>query len=239
MNHLKAGDIGRIAEIEGLSPKRALSLARTVAGDDGQFLATKEAVKLHQKLIQQISGFAGSAVTRERMQLLMPINDISVRREIISQAIDFLNQHSKTQEILHSLFRSLSSPRNTIDRYERVVVSHEPRENLKRFCRVLTPGDGETWKDYTVFKTVTWIGSGAPAQAPDGWIVLGSKPNEEVIIPEKTLDWFRNNKRVLQSLSSTISLLSTTDKEHQFLNLLSNATSGSVSYTHLTLPTKA
>ena len=226
MDHLKAGDIGRIAEIEGVSPKRALSLARTVAGDDGQFLATKEAVKIHQKLIQQISGFAASAATKERMQLLMPINDISARRETISQAIDFLSQHSKTQEILHKLFRSLSSPRNTIERYERVVVSHEPLEYLKRFCRVLIPGEGETWKDYTVFKSVTWIGSGAPAQAPDGWIILGSKPNEEVIIPEKTLDWFKNNKRVLQSLSSTISLLTSTDKEHPFLSFLEDATSG-------------
>ena len=39
---LKSGDLARIAEIDGLSPKRALSLARAVAGDSGTFLATKE-----------------------------------------------------------------------------------------------------------------------------------------------------------------------------------------------------
>ena len=51
LSSLKSGDIGQIAEIEGVSPKRALALARSIAGDDGQFLATKEAVKLHQQLI--------------------------------------------------------------------------------------------------------------------------------------------------------------------------------------------
>ena len=39
LSSLKSGDIGQIAEIEGVSPKRALALARSIAGDDGQFLA--------------------------------------------------------------------------------------------------------------------------------------------------------------------------------------------------------
>ncbi|MDP6326284.1 MAG: hypothetical protein QGI36_04245, partial [Candidatus Thalassarchaeaceae archaeon] len=163
IDHLKAGDIGRIAEVEGLSPKRALSLARSVAGDDGQFLATKESVKLHQKLIQQISGFAACASTRDRMQLLTPIRDITTRREKINMAMDFLKTLPQIEKGLQSSFRSLGATRNTIERYERVVVTHEPREHLKKYCRVLTPSDGETWKDYTVFKSVTWIGNGAPS----------------------------------------------------------------------------
>ena len=38
---LRCGDIARVAEIDGVSPKRALSLARMVAGEAGSFLATK------------------------------------------------------------------------------------------------------------------------------------------------------------------------------------------------------
>ena len=33
--------------------------------------------------------------------------------------------------------------------------------HLEKYCRILTPSSEETWKDYTVFKTVTWIGRGA------------------------------------------------------------------------------
>jgi DNA mismatch repair protein MutS2 len=226
LDHLKAGDIGRIAEVEGVSPKRALALARSIAGDNGQFLATKEAVKLHQKLLAQISGFAACSATRERMQLLTPINNIDSRRERVNSALDFLNKHSNVESILQASFRSLGATRNTIERYERVVVTHEPRDNLKRYCRVLIPGEKETWKDYTVFKTVTWIGSGAPKDTPDGWIVLGSSPSEEIIVPEKTLDWFKNNKRVLGCLANTVSLLNTNTEEHPFFNLLENAVEG-------------
>ena len=226
IDHLKAGDIGKIAEIDGVSPKRALALARSVSGDNGQFLATKEAVKLHQKLLAQISGFASCSATRERMQLLTPVSDIQSRRQRITTAIDFLNQHANIESILQKSFRSLASTRNTIERYERVVVTKEPRDHLKKFCRVLTPGDGETWKDYTVFKSVTWIGSGAPPNVPEGWIVLGSSPNEEVIVPEKTLDWFKNNRRILDSLANTVTLLDSNTIDHPFFSMLEKAVEG-------------
>ena len=70
--------------------------------------------------------------------------------------------------------------------------------------RVLQPGEKESWKDYTVFKTVTWIGSGAPMQAPDGWLVLGSSPEEALILPERTIDWFSHNRKSLDILCTLV-----------------------------------
>ena len=70
---LASGDVGRLAEVEGLSVKRALSLARSYAGGEGGFLATKEAQKLHQHLLAHIQSFASCSATRERMGLLMPV----------------------------------------------------------------------------------------------------------------------------------------------------------------------
>ena len=70
---LRSGDIARIAEIDGVSPKRALNLARLISGQSGSFLATKEAEKLHRSLLQDIVAFASCAATRERRQLMMPV----------------------------------------------------------------------------------------------------------------------------------------------------------------------
>ena len=57
------------------------------------------------------------------------------------------------------------------------MVSHEPREHLKRFCRVLTAVKVETWKDYTVFKSVTGLEAVLLPKCPmDG--LFSSKPNE-------------------------------------------------------------
>ena len=55
-------------------------------------------------------------------------------------------------------------------------------DELKKYCRVIIPAESETWKDYTVFNKVTWVGSGAPNDIPDGWIVLGSNPEQELIL---------------------------------------------------------
>ena len=95
LSSLKSGDIGQIAEIDGVSPKRALALARSVAGDDGQFLATKEAVKLHQQLINQISGFIASPATKDRLQLLTPIKEPTMRREAIQLSLIHISEPTR------------------------------------------------------------------------------------------------------------------------------------------------
>ena len=82
------------------------------------------------------------------------------------------------------------------------------------------PAESETWKDYTVFGKVTWLGSGAPNDVPEGWIVLGSDPEEELIIPELTLDWFKKNRKTLSALSEIITTLSNSDSNSQFFDYL-------------------
>ncbi len=223
---LKSGDIGQIAEIEGVSPKRALAMARSIAGDNGQFLATKEAVKLHQKLIDQITRFIASPATKGRLQLLTPVQQPETRRGKITTAMDFLSKHTDLELELNSKLSHTTTTKNTTQRYKRVVVSKTPMEHMKRFCRVLTPSEGETWKDYTVFDQITWIGAGAPSDVPDGWIVLGNNPQPELIVPEMTLDWFRKNRKTLQSIADMVQIIKQYEGSHDFLLDFSEAFTG-------------
>ena len=198
---LESGDVGRLAEVEGLSAKRALSLARSYAGDGGQFLATKEAVRLHQQLVTHIQSFAASAPSRERMSLLTPIPAPETRRQYITAAMKLPNKWLQEKQVE---WASVSRLKEVNERYERVVVSQQPMDSLKKYCRVLQPGEQETWKDYTVFKTVTWVGKGAPMETPDGWLVLGQTPEPSLIVPERTIDWFNLNRKTLNTLCSLI-----------------------------------
>ena len=83
----------------------------------------------------------------------MPMTDPTPRRRAIRAAMEldeaWLNQQAKTWQRINRL-------KEKQERYERVIVSPE-HDHLKKFCRVLQPGADETWKDYTVFKTVSWI----------------------------------------------------------------------------------
>jgi DNA mismatch repair protein MutS2 len=201
MSTLEAGDVGRLAEVDGLSVKRALSLARQYAGGGGEFLATKEARKLHQQLLSHLQAFASCAATKERMGLLMPVNDPEPRRAIIQAALELDPTWLIEQQ---TAWRGLTRLKEKQERYERVVVSHQPLDELKKFCRVLKPSEKETWKDYTVFKTVTWLGSGAPMEAPDGWLVLGTSPDPSLVLPERTIDWFVHNRSTLNILCELV-----------------------------------
>ena len=226
LSSLRSGDIGQIAEIDGVSPKRALSLARCIAGDDGQFLATKESVKLHQQLIDQIANFIASPATKARLQLLTPLDDSSKRRESIQAAIKFLSKHDEIATRLTDSLKDILTLRSSSERYDRVVVTKQPMNELKKYCRVLMPAESETWKDYTVFSKVTWLGSGAPNDIPDGWIVLGSNPEQEVIIPEMTLDWFKKNRKTLSALSEIIITLSEAPADSDFIDYINSGLLG-------------
>ena len=198
---LASGDVGRLAEVEGLSVKRALSLARSYAGGEGGFLATKEAQKLHQHLLAHIQSFASCSATRERMGLLMPVADPEPRRRMAAAAMEL---DAAWLEAQHEAWSHLGRLKEKQERYERVVVSPEPLDHLKKFCRVLQPTEQESWKDYTVFKTVSWLGPGAPMEAPDGWLVLGSSPEEALILPERTIDWFTHNRKTLDVVCGVV-----------------------------------
>lgn len=187
---LEDGQTEMIAEVEGLSLKRADSIARSLNGIE-DFLATPESVRLHKELVANISSHALNSSTRSRLRNLMPIKNIDGRREIIAQAMD-----------CDFIIEGLRIPTEVEGNYDRVVVSKKPINELKRFCRVLTPSEQETWKDYKVFKSVTWVGGDGPAQTPEGWLVLPDNASIDMILPEKCVGWFEHNRESLEILTS-------------------------------------
>ena len=187
---LADGQTEVIAEVEGVSQKRADSLARSFNGME-DFLATPESIRLHKELVASIANHAVNASTRSRLRSLMPVKDIGSRREIIAQAME-----------CDFVIEGLRIPSEVDGNYDRVVVSKNPIDELKRFCRVLTPSEQETWKDYKVFKSVTWVGPEGPAQTPEGWLVLPEGASVDMILPEKCVGWFEHNRESLELLTN-------------------------------------
>ena len=187
---LTDGQTEIIAEVEGVSLKRADSLARSLNGMEN-FLATSESIRLHRELVASIATHAVNASTRSRLRNLMPVKDIESRRKLITQAM-----------VCDYTIEGLRIPSDVDGNYDRVVVTKNPINELKRFCRVLTPSEQETWKDYKVFKSVTWVGEDGPAQTPEGWLVLPENASIEMILPEKCVGWFEHNRESLELLCS-------------------------------------
>ena len=187
---LADGQTEVIAEVEGVSLKRADSLARSLNGIE-DFLATSESTRLHKELVTTISSHAVNASTRSRLRNLMPVRDIEARRKLVSEAMD-----------CEFVIEGLRIPTEVEGNYDRVVVSKTPIDELKRYCRVLTPSAQETWKDYKVFKSITWIGSDGPGQVPEGWLVLPEGASTDMVLPEKCVGWFEHNLESLELLTN-------------------------------------
>ena len=201
---LESGDVSRIAEVEGISVKRALALAREYNGAEATFLATHEAEKLHGQLIALMQRFASNPASSSRMQMLMPLHQIDERRERCRQMMSFAKEENEAFVQLRTLFKNLSYTRRPTQRYERVIVSQHEHPEWDSYVRILTPSAQESWRDYTVFKTVTWIGKNGPDELPPGWLVLPESGRSDVMIPEYTLDWFTNNRKTLKVLLDLI-----------------------------------
>ncbi len=124
---LSDGQTEIIAEVEGVSQKRADSLARSLNGME-DFLATPESVRLHRELMVTIASHAVNTSTRSPLLNLMPVKDIQSRRKLVAQAMN-----------CDYIIEGLRIPSEVEGNYDRVVVSKNPIAELKRYCRVLTP----------------------------------------------------------------------------------------------------
>ena len=75
-------------------------------------------------------------------------------------------------------------------------------EGLESRCRIIVRDEKETWKDYAVFNTVTWIGEGGPRDPPPGWIALPSITRIDQAVPEISIEWFHENHSSIDSIVS-------------------------------------
>ncbi len=198
---LRNGDVDKIAQVQGISSQRALSLARQFIGGADSFLATKEALRLYELLMKDIQNHCSTSAAKKRIQLFMPLVDQAERIEYSSAAMEI--DHQTLMDFKH-IMGNLRTFREPNKRYDRVVVSRIPLPCFEGKCRIYTPSDEESWKDYTVFPKVTWLGQGAPMEVPEGWIVLPEGVEDFRILPEYIIDWFQLNAEVVKIMLEVI-----------------------------------
>ena len=196
------GNISEISQIEGITLRRAVNLSMSAIGEDAKFLSTKEAEKIFQALVSSLSERCLTKAGKDRLQLMLPNpKSVEKNRNKLASAIDFVNKHQELVNLFEKSWHKLHSPKKPNSRYERVIVSPVKLPEYEKHCRVLVPSKEETWKDYTVFKTVTWLCEKGPSDLPNGWIKSKDSEPESKILPELVLDWFRTNINSLEIVS--------------------------------------
>ena len=67
---------------------------------------------------------------------------------------------------------------------------------------------------------------GCTSVTPEGWIVLGSNPPKELVVPEMTLDWFKKNRQTLSALCEIITLVGSDEGNNEFVAMISAGVEG-------------
>ena len=209
---LDRGDIASLTAVEGLSANRAIRLIKAVRGSDPDICRSGEGEVLHRRVLESISEGASNSASRERIQLLGPYprterGQIDANRIRVEEAMDFILKNPSKSEQWQSLTAGLTRIQRGNGRLDRVVVvpSQEVAnsvEGLESRCRVIVRDAKETWKDYVVFNTVTWVGDGGPRDPPSGWIVLPSIIKLDQAVPEISIEWFHENRSSIESIVS-------------------------------------
>ena len=208
---LKNGEIDKIAQVQGISTQRALSIARQFMGGATSFLSTKESVRLYELLIKDLQNYTSTTATKKQIQLMTPLQDQSKRVELSRHALQLEEEVLQDMGDLMSHIRPFKEPQK---KYERVIVTRNELSHVKGKCRMYTPSDEESWKDYTVFPKVTWVGEGAPLDAPDGWLVLPKQMDDFRILPEYVIDWFQLNADTIKTMVIIIERCAEMTKEN-------------------------
>jgi DNA mismatch repair protein MutS2 len=208
---LKNGEVDKIAQVQGISTQRALSLARQFMGGETSFLSTKESVRLYELLIKDLQKFTSTPATKKQIQLMTPLQNQSERIELSRHALQIEEEVLEDLGDLMAHIRPFKEPQK---KYERVIVSKNEISHVQGKCRMYTPSSEESWKDYTVFSKVTWIGDGAPLDAPDGWLVFPHEVDDFRILPEYVIDWFQLNAESIKTMMLIIDRCAEMEKEN-------------------------
>ncbi len=222
---LDSGDLTSLAEVEGVGANLALRLARdhrrmttgSPAGNDGDsgYLATSEARRLWERIIQLISGFAPNGHVRDQLRLLEPLpasrrTAIKARRLRFGQALELhqlltFEQRERLMALLGEL-APIREPPATPTRGRRVIVTtsdraHERLQAVSDHCRLYRLGEEESHRDYLGFDRLTWVGSGSPDRLPPGWERMDEGTPLEELVPEAITAWFHHNRKALSALA--------------------------------------
>ncbi|MFX0084809.1 MAG: hypothetical protein ACFFAU_03975 [Candidatus Hodarchaeota archaeon] len=233
---LRESRIAEISSVEGIGERFALNLCRNLhfqeTGEKIQnFLKTEDAILIYNRTIDIISKFANTMYSRSKLYLFFPLPFSAIEKIRDRQQTSRLGYRlsSLIKKSPHSfndynnLFRNLSPLKNQItqlDTASRVIATADKEiygelssTEVNRYSEILYIENLEQISEiFSGYDEVIWIGS--DIMLDEGFpnvVVLPENQRKNLlqIIPEKTLSFFAQNKKILESISGLAKLLQT------------------------------
>jgi dsDNA-specific endonuclease/ATPase MutS2 len=225
------GDIGSLAEVNGISHSFALSLARDsrsrIEGCSiSDFLKTKEALDLYSRLLELIKSFAHTAYARDKLNLFYPlpashIDLIRERQAFVKEYLELGAAFFEDSEFLQlfSRVRKLKQIPGNLKVRDRVILCGDKKtlETARgKFQAFLPVQVAESLSEFVdlargyssviVFDD-TYLGFDLPEDIDPEYFQDLSKVEDWQVVPEKELAFFARNLDCIQASLNIISIL--------------------------------
>lgn len=233
---LRESRIAEISSIEGIGERFALSMCRNLHFQETgeqirNFLKTEDAVLLYNRVIDIVSKFANTTYSRSKLYLFFPLpisdlNKIKKRQKTTQHAqklVSIIKNAPYSFKDYDKLLRNLSPLKEQVDQLDtasRVITTTDKQiyeeliaNEIGTHCEILFIEDIEQISGFIgSYDEVIWIGSDfLLEEGLSNAITISETQRNDLIriIPEKTLFFFANNKKTLESISGIAKLLKT------------------------------
>jgi hypothetical protein len=232
-------DVASLSSVDGVSERKAVDLIRQVLGLDrrGQeFLATAPARKLHDEVLERITGYASTSPGKNRLRLLgpLPTPEEATRH---AHAVMAHKAHAAglDRDAVRAALRRLQRPAAPAPRLDptRLVVCHED-ETYERLLALglhqwVSVGPRRDLERAAGFDLALYLSEdGADVEGMDNVVEASANAAACEIAPEQAISWFAANRATLESCQRLAELAGKPSKATEALALLAEATKAGV-----------
>ncbi len=226
-------DIDTLLTIPGLSNQKALEIVRYMHGDNiDDFLKTSQSKNIYSDIIERLLSFTNTDYARNRILLLCPTKDygrIESTQQLIEQTLN--DTKDLDYEYIRQLYSNIHELDENIrpkfnDEYAIVCEDYEDYMDLvergfNKYCNVYAV---ESQVDFNEFEFIVYVYNSfntEPGETGNIISVSNKSPDHE-IQPNIILEFFKQNKEVLENVYNLRKYLHLDSCIDEVLNLLDN-----------------
>ncbi|HWG91078.1 MAG TPA: helix-hairpin-helix domain-containing protein [Candidatus Thermoplasmatota archaeon] len=223
-------EVDRLAAVDGISEKKAVEIVLKVNGlATTDFLRTPRAEALYEDILDRIREFANTSYARNRVSLLVPLQDKAAIEANLKFALKARDKVEKLPRArLAQLLSRVAKPRVPRPKYDSsvaVLVDTEAdyerlvKIGLDKHCRILTPEDGGFNDGFEVIIYAYSTGT-LDLTGVENVVSIPFTADKGALVPEATLQYFQENRPLWETAVEVAGILGTKSILPQVLETL-------------------
>ncbi len=223
-------EVYQLANMEGISQRRAVEIINTVLGNPTEeFLKTERAIQIYEEIIHCILRYANTEYAKNRVLLLSPGKNAAQIEENMNRVMEAKKKVNHLPvETLRTLLQNVDFAANSKPKYDTskaiLVESKEDYSSLmdreiNKQAQILSIQEVGSLEEFELVVYVYRDGILEIGET-NNMVMVGADAEDLQIVPETVLDYYYNNKVLLENILKIRTILGYESVLRDVLNIL-------------------